>query len=109
MIKTSIKPYEFLVRWKDGAIAGAHIRFLETISQDGVVLAQKEGNAMPVSLSGEAGFPLADILSAVQKSALVDLENALAAKAEAEAALATTRKDLAAAEASLAAVQEARQ
>lgn len=84
-ITKTTQPYEFLVRWRDGAISGAHIRFLETVLEDGVVLAQKEGNAMPVSLAGEAGYPLADVLSAVQTSALVELEKAKEALATAEA------------------------
>jgi hypothetical protein len=84
-ITKTTQPYEFLVRWRDGAISGAHIRFLETILEDGVVLAQKEGNAMPVSLSGEVGYPLADVLTAVQQSALVELEKAKEALATAEA------------------------
>ena len=83
-ITKTTQPYEFLVRWRDGAISGAHIRFLETILEDGVVLAQKEGNAMPVSLSGEVGYPLADVLTAVQQSALVELEKAKEALATAE-------------------------
>ena len=91
-ITKTTQPYEFLVRWRDGAISGAHIRFLETILEDGVVLAQKEGNAMPVSLAGEAGYPLADVLSAVQKSALVDLEKAKEALATAEAAIAAVQE-----------------
>ena len=84
-ITKTTQPYEFLVRWRDGAISGAHIRFLETILEDGVVLAQKEGNAMPVSLSGEVGYPIADVLTAVQQSALVELEKAKEALATAEA------------------------
>ena len=84
-ITKTTQPYEFLVRWRDGAISGAHIRFLDTILEDGVVLAQKEGNAMPVSLSGEVGYPLADVLTAVQQSALVELEKAKEALATAEA------------------------
>ena len=91
-ITKTTQPYEFLVRWRDGAISGTHIRFLETILEDGVVLAQKEGNAMPVSLAGEAGYPLADVLSAVQKSALVDLEKAKEALATAEAAIAAVQE-----------------
>ena len=91
-ITKTTQPYEFLVRWRDGAISGAHIRFLETILEDGVVLAQKEGNAMPVSLSGEVGYPLADVLTAVQQSALVELEKAKEALATAEASLAAVQE-----------------
>ena len=86
-------PYEFLVRWTDGTIAGAHVRFLETISEDGTVLTQKEGNAMPVSMAGEAGYPLADILSSIQTQAIIEREDAVAAKATAEAALAQAIAD----------------
>ena len=91
-ITKTTQPYEFLVRWRDGAISGAHIRFLETVLEDGVVLAQKEGNAMPVSLAGEAGYPLADVLSAVQTSALVELEKVKEALATAEATIAAAQE-----------------
>ena len=90
-ITKTTQPYEFLVRWRDGAISGAHIRFLETILEDGVVLAQKEGNAMPVSLSGEVGYPLADVLTAVQQSALVELEKVKETLATVEATLAAVQ------------------
>lgn len=84
-------PYEFLVRWKDGAIAGAHVRFLETLIEtdaSGAVtaLAEKEGDALPVSVAGEAGFPVADILSVALTTALATidaLQLALAAEVEA--------------------------
>lgn len=70
------QPYEFLVRWKDGAITGAHIKMLETIAEDGVVLSQKEGVAMPVSMAGAGNFPLADLLTGIQTQALIDLDAA---------------------------------
>lgn len=88
------QPYEFLVRWNNGTLAGAHIRFLETLTEDGVVLSQKEGNAQPVSLAGEAGFPIEDILDGLQATALSDLAAAQAAKATAEAALTAKQAEL---------------
>ena len=88
-ITKTTTPYEFLVRWNNGALSGAHVRFLETISEDGVVLTQKEGNAMPVSMAGEAGYPLADVLTAVQQTALADLAAAQATASSATAAIAT--------------------
>lgn len=94
------QPYEFLARWNNGALAGAHIRFLETISEDGVVLSQKEGNAQPVSLAGEAGFPIEDILTSLQATAITERDAAVAAKATAEAALATANTEHTAAMAS---------
>lgn len=84
-------PYEFLVRWKDGKIAGAHVKFLEkVIDDDGSVLSEKEGNALPVSLAGEAGYPLADVLNFAQTTALATAESATAdaAKAKNEGAVA---------------------
>ncbi len=88
------QPYEFLVRWNNGTLAGAHIRFLETLTEDGVVLSQKEGNAQPVSLAGEAGFPIEDILDGLQATALSDLAAAQAAKATAEAALTAKQAEM---------------
>lgn len=78
--KTTI-PYEFLVRWTNGVLSGAHIRMLEIISENGVVLTQKEGNAQPVSLAGEVGFPLADILTSLQAQAIEQRDAAVAALA----------------------------
>lgn len=88
------QPYEFLVRWNNGTLAGAHIRFLETLTEDGVVLSQKEGNAQPVSLAGEAGFPIDDILDGLQVQAITERDAALAAKATAEAALTAKQTEL---------------
>ena len=88
------QPYEFLARWNNGTLAGAHIRFLETITEDGVVLSQKEGNAQPVSLAGEAGFPIDDILTSLQAQAVIERDAALAAKTAAEAALTAKQTEL---------------
>lgn len=87
IIKTSA-PYEFLVRWKDGAIAGAHVRYLETIKDGDTVVSVKEGDPMPVSLAGGAGFPLADILTPLQTQALADLATAQAVVAPLQAEIA---------------------
>lgn len=84
-------PYEFLVRWTNGTVAGAHIRFLERLVEDGVVTSEKEGDAQPVSMAGGAGFPIADILSAIQSTALTDLATAQAAKAASDMALKTVQ------------------
>ncbi len=88
------QPYEFLVRWNNGTLAGAHVRFLETLTEDGVVLSQKEGNAQPVSLAGEAGFPIEDILDGLQVQAITERDAALAAKATAEAALTAKQAEM---------------
>jgi len=91
MAKTST-PYEFLVRMnKDGTIAGAHIKFLDTYTDAGVIIQQVEGEAQPVSVAGSAGFPMDTILSAIQSAALatVEVEKADCATAKAETAKAT--------------------
>lgn len=72
-------PYELLVRWnKDGTVSGAHVQFLESLTKDGVLIYEKVGDAIPVSMAGDADFPLSDILSDVHISALKTAEQALA-------------------------------
>ena len=93
MITKTKAPYEFLIRWTDGKISGAHIKFLETVTEDGVTLVQQESNAEPVELAIEAGFPMADVwamvsagAASVGQQALTDIATANTKKAEAEAA-----------------------
>ena len=74
-ITQSKTPNEFLVRWSDaGVIQGAHIVFREAITEDGAELSSKILPAQPVSLAGEAGFPLGDVLDILQSDALGTLE-----------------------------------
>lgn len=87
-------PYEFLVRWTNGAVAGAHIRFLERLVEDGVVISEKQGHAQPVSLAGETGFPISDVLNVVQVSALSDLKTAQDALAASEAKVASLQAQI---------------
>ena len=78
-IKKITRPYEFLVRWgDDGAVSGAHVQFLEEVRENGAVLASKVGDALPVSMAGGAGFPLADVLAAVHAGAISASEAATA-------------------------------
>ena len=44
-ITTETTPYELLFRWNDGALAGAHVQFVETIRKDGAVISQQVGHA----------------------------------------------------------------
>ena len=87
-------PYEFLARWTDdgSALKGAHIAFIETIKDGATVLSVKVGDAQPVSLAGEQGFPLAQALAALNAAAIADGE----AKAAQIAALAAAANDAAA-------------
>lgn len=92
-MKTST-PYEFLVRInKDGTIAGAHVKFLDTYTDAGVIISQVEGEAQPVSMAGGAGFPIASILDSVQSAALVTVEAEKAKAAEAVTAQAAATKE----------------
>lgn len=88
-ITKTTTPYEFLARWKDGALAGAHVKFLETITDNGVVVSQREGDPKAVAVAGASGFPLEDILTTLQAQAITERDAAIAAKSTAETALAT--------------------
>lgn len=89
--KTQI-PYEFLARWTDGKLAGAHVGFITTITENGVVLSTKTGDVMPVDIGSGKGFPLQDILDQTHVDALVAFDAAkadvTAKDAELEAAVA---------------------
>jgi hypothetical protein len=75
MITKTQTPHEFLIRWDDaGKLSGAHIAFREAITDDGVEIASKFGDPLPVSMAGESGFPLADVLGMINVSALADGE-----------------------------------
>lgn len=92
---TKTTPYELLVRWDEaGELKGAHAQFLDTITDDaGNVLAQKVGPAMPIAVAGREGFPLADVLDAVQISALKATEAAQAEVTQKEKAREELEKD----------------
>ena len=97
-ITKSKTPNEFLVRWSDtGTIQGAHIVFREAVIEDGTELSSKLLPTQPVSLDGEAGFPLSDVLAEVQASALATIEarDAEIAALKADAAQAKTDADAA--------------
>ncbi|WP_448207509.1 hypothetical protein [Azospirillum sp. sgz302134] len=91
-MQTTKHPYEFLVRWdRNGHLAGAHAQFrYVTRSDDGTIVGEFIGSAEPVSVAGADGFPLADLLSEVQASALAALETARAERDAALAKLAAT-------------------
>lgn len=64
-------PYQFLARWGDsGILQGASVAFREAALEDGVEISSKYSDPLPISLAGGAGFPLAEILGALQASAL---------------------------------------
>lgn len=86
-IEKTSRPYEFLVRWGgDGTIQGAHIQFIDEVKDGDEILAAKVGHAQVVSLAGETGFPLADVLTELHCSALAAMDVANATSAQAQAA-----------------------
>lgn len=87
-------PYEFLVRWnhQTGVLQGAHAKFYEAITDaNGVIIGGKEGDAMSVIVAGNAGFPLAEILSAIESGAIIAMEAANAALTAEKTAHAATQ------------------
>ena len=106
-ISTVKRPYEMLVRWKDGVIAGAHVGFELTTTENGVVLSTTPLDVMPVDIGQGAGFPLADILSQVQVDAITGKDAAEAKCAAAEADCAKHEATIAALTAKVAELESA--
>ena len=84
MKETVTRPYEFLVRWRDGAISGAHVGFEHAIVEDGATVGVIPLNVQPVAVGAESGFPLTDILQQVHIDALSGLATAEASCKEHE-------------------------
>jgi len=93
-------PYEFLVRWDHdtGALKGASIKMFDNITQ-------REGMPQPVAIAGAVGFPLADVLTAIQSGAIITADAATADLATEKAAHAVTQTALDAANTALANAQ----
>jgi len=83
--------YEFLVRWNPdtGALKGASIKLFDTVMQ-------REGDAQPVAVAGAAGFPLTDIMTALQSGAVISMDAANASLVTVQAALDAANVTLAA-------------
>lgn len=70
-MQTLKQPYELLVRWeRDGKLAGAHVQWRYVTQVDDQVVAEAISAAEPVAVAGQAGFPLCDVLSALQIESL---------------------------------------
>ena len=67
-----LQPYEFLVRWDHltGVLKGAHIKLFDTVTM-------LEGHAQSVAIAGASGFPLAEVLTAVEVGAIAALDAAV--------------------------------
>jgi len=91
------RAYETLIRHHaDGSIGAHHVRIYEVV-KDGIVLSSKIQPPVQLSVAGEEGLPLADILGETTAAALLAAEAAQAARAKAEAELATVKTQLEAA------------
>lgn len=76
------RPYEFLVRWREGKITGAHVCFEDAIIEDGKTVGTIPGNAQAVAVAGGNGFPLSDILEQIHVDALARADALEAEKKE---------------------------
>lgn len=76
MIETVKRPYELLVRWREGKISGAHVGFELTATEGGKVLSTTPLAVMAVDVGQGLGFPLADILGQVHIDAVVQMDAA---------------------------------
>lgn len=78
MIETVKRPYELLVRWREGKISGAHVGFELTATEDGKVLSTTPLPVMPVDIGQGVGFPLKDILEQIHVDAITGMDTAQA-------------------------------
>lgn len=78
-IQELTRPYEVLVRWRDGALAGAHVQFITQVVDGDRVMAETLGQAMPVDVGAGVGFPIADILQQIHVDALAAVDAKTAA------------------------------
>lgn len=92
-METTKRPYEFLVRWKDGNISGAHVGYEVTVTDNGAVISTNPLPVVPVDVGTGQGFPLNEILGQLQIDALKERDAALSAKKIAETAKAATEKE----------------
>jgi hypothetical protein len=91
-METTKQPYEFLARWdQSGRLVGAHVQWRYVTTENGEVVAEGVTAAEPVAVSGNAGFPLSDLIGQTATDALAAADAAMAErdamKAEREAAL----------------------
>lgn len=97
-------PYEFLVRFdhQTGVLKGAHCKVFDSVTG-------KEGEAQAVAIAGAAGFPLSEILTAIETGAIAAMEEAQATLVTEQAAHAATKAELDSVKAAYQAMQESNQ
>lgn len=86
-MQTTKTPDELLIRWRDGKISGAHVRWLYAITDGGNVVSEQSGSAEPVSISDDGtGFPIADILPHVESGAIERMNDEIALREKSDEA-----------------------
>lgn len=97
-------PYEFLVRFdhQTGLLKGAHCKLYDSVTM-------REGDVQSVAIAGASGFPLSEILTAIETGAIAAMEEAQANLATEQAAHAATKAELDSVKAAYQAMQEANQ
>lgn len=93
MLTKNTYPYEFLARWVDGKLTGAHVGFVTQILEDGKVLSTQTGDVMPVDIGAGKGFPLASILTQLHTNAITRGDTAVAELAVAKKELETEKQN----------------
>jgi len=78
------RPYEFLVRWRDGKISGAHVGYETGFIDENGKGEFVPGKVQPVAIGDAKGFPLKTILEAIHIDALAGRDEALEAQKAAE-------------------------
>lgn len=66
-LTTTEEPYEFLARFRNGKLVGAHVQNILVTKDGDKMISETILDAKPV---GAKGFPLADILDATTQAAL---------------------------------------
>lgn len=86
MLEKTVVENEFLVRWNpDKSLSGGHIKFLETITDGGVIISQRQTMAQPVAMAGQLGFPLDTVLAAIHSGAIAAFDAEVTAHATTKA------------------------
>ncbi|WP_144372638.1 hypothetical protein [Vogesella urethralis] len=88
------RAYETLIRHHaDGSIGAHHVRIYEVV-KDGQVLTSQVQPPVPLSVAGEQGVPLAQVLGEAAAAALLATEKAQAELAAVKAQLAAAQSEL---------------
>lgn len=88
------RAYETLIRHHaDGSIGAHHVRIYEVV-KDGQVLTSQLQPPVPLSVAGEQGVPLAQVLGEAAAAALLATEKAQAELAAVKAQLAAAQSEL---------------